>query len=132
MLEWNLYPVNCLLKNLYERNIKPTTNLTTGARPHPVDVEMLAVAERLMNYGHTGNIKVFPRHLFNSLTTLRSILDHGFPYIPTHFLTFGGHDSRQPIVHVANWPVFLDEKPMDVAKRALQLTYSNAHFTVSV
>ncbi|KAI0323771.1 hypothetical protein GY45DRAFT_1376073 [Cubamyces sp. BRFM 1775] len=125
---WAMYPMNVLLKQIWHNHIRPTLGEHPDKHPDHVYVELLAVSERLINYGHTGSMRVLTTGLMRRLWPSRAIVDTGFPaFAPA--LSFGGENSTLPVMNIEKWPIDLETgRPLYATKRAMELTYGKAHF----
>ena len=80
ILEWATYPITTLLERVWTVHVKRNLlNPQENGRPDPVYVELISVAERCLNFAHTGAAKVLNRNLMWHMWVTRGILDNGFP-----------------------------------------------------
>ena len=64
ILEWATYPITTLLERVWTVHVKRNLlNPQENGRPDPVYVELISVAERCLNFAHTGAAKVLNRNL---------------------------------------------------------------------
>ncbi|KAI0819169.1 hypothetical protein BC628DRAFT_1342387 [Trametes gibbosa] len=130
LILWTTYPVRVLL-DLFWVKVSPALIVGSNATPNPVDLELIAVLKRLVNFAHTGAMKVLTTGVMDRLWPSRAIIDNGFPcFSPALFL--GGKNGLLPSIDLHNWPTHsITEYPLVVSKCALEITYGNTHFTVS-
>lgn len=101
--------------------------------PCPYHLELLASLERLLCFCHTGNTAVFATSLMNGLGLSKGAVFDGFPMLhpifehPTLMSAKANHYRVDPRA----WPL-KDGYPAIASKRAQTLTYSLAHFMVSI
>ncbi|KAH9845988.1 hypothetical protein C2E23DRAFT_745123 [Lenzites betulinus] len=128
LMLWTTYPVRVLLE-LFWQKVSPALIVGSNATPNPVDLELIAILERLVNFAHTGAMKVLTTGVMDRLWPSRAIVDHGFPcFSPALFL--GGDNGLLPSVDLNDWPIHsITGYPLVASKRALEITYGNAHFT---
>ena len=125
-----MYPVNVLVQQIWSEHIRPHLD-RPDSNPDHIYVELLAVCEHLVNYGHTGSMRVLTTGLMRRLWPSRAIVDTGFPAFSSA-LTFCGPTLTIPIMDISTWPIDLETGyPLYASKRALELTYGKAHFLVS-
>ncbi|KAL7279538.1 hypothetical protein ACG7TL_007384 [Trametes sanguinea] len=99
---WTLYPLRVGLDLLW-RKVAPTLAPGSSNKPNAVEVELISVFERLINFGHTGAMKVMATGVMDRLWPSRAILDTGYPaFSPA--LNFGGEDGLMPSMSVDHWP----------------------------
>lgn len=100
--------------------------------PPPQYVELIAMAERCLNFAHTGAAKVLTRGLMGQTWPSRALVDG---YLPMFWegLKFHGTSSTEPAILLTQWPLDAKtKKPYVASKRAQELTYGSAHFLVSL
>jgi hypothetical protein len=96
----------------------------------PLLVELCAVAERALNYMHTGNVAVIATTIMNPLWIGRAITQDGIPCFNPRYVNTG--PSSQLVVYPEHWPYNNSKhQPLTSSKRSQILTYSEAHFKVS-
>ena len=100
-------------------------------RIDPLTIELCSVAERALNYLHTGNGKVLSTAVMRPLWISKALVEHGLPaFSPTIRV---GETLSDPFTVVAEeWP--FDEaihQPLSASKRSQILTYGLSHFSVS-
>ena len=88
------------------------------------------MAERLLNFAHTGSARVLPSALLNELFPLRAISDGYMPMFNDN-LTFPDLSNR-PVFPIGQWPTNkVSNKPLVASKRVQELTYGKNQFAVS-
>lgn len=73
---WTSYPIALAIDRIWEHS---RTFFMGKTLPHPIYVELCAVAERALNYLHTGNAKVIATSVMNPLWIGQAIVKDGIP-----------------------------------------------------
>ena len=90
----------------------------------------MAVAERLLNFAHTGSARVLPNALLTALFPLRAISEGYMPMFSDD-LILGGDTNLGPHFSLARWPRNqITGKPYLASMRVQELTYGSDHFLV--
>ena len=98
--------------------------------PAPQYLELMAVAERALNFAHTGAARVLVRGLMTKLWTGSALVDGYLPMF-SPALQFVGSRMTEPAFPLSVWPTHPKSgKPLVASKRTQELTYGNAHFLV--
>ncbi|KAH9845958.1 hypothetical protein C2E23DRAFT_716408, partial [Lenzites betulinus] len=128
LMLWTTYPLRVLLEQFWSK-VSPSLTPAVTTTPNPVDLEMIAILERLINFAHTGAMKVLATGVMDKLWPSRAVVDHGFPcFSPALFL--GGDTGLLPSVSLNDWPRHLiTGYPLVASKRALEITYGSDVFT---
>ncbi len=134
MFDWVAYPINTLIKSLFDFEMQRIDRATRRSRPCPFRVELLASLERTLAFCHTGNVAVLATSLMGPLRLSRSVVTNGFPYLDatifhhqsiTSAMTYGFEILPQ------KWPM-KGLYPAVASRRTQVLTYSLKHFMVSL
>lgn len=128
LFDWVSYPVNILIKKLFEIEMKA---ISRKVDPCPFRLELLASLERILCFCHTGNTAVFATSLMNGLGLSKGALCDGFPMLHRIFKqsTILSAMNEGFNVDPRTWPI-KDHYPAVASKRAQVLTYSFSHFMV--
>ena len=135
---WATFPVTSLIEAVWKHHIEQMLCTVVRAnrareelpKPKPQYVELLAVLERLLNYGYTGAAQALPRQLMQALWPGRSLLDTGFPVLWPG-LDFGTDGQCIPHVILKSWPLNpATHRPLTASKSAQQITYGLSHYLV--
>ena len=98
--------------------------------PDDLLVEAAAVAERALNFMHTGNAAVITTTVMNPLWIGKALVQDRLPCINQKHINVT-HPQRL-IIHGENWPYDeIKHMPKTALRRAFILTYGEAHFNVS-
>ena len=132
ILEWATYPITTLLDRVWTVHVKRNLlNPQENGRPDPVYVELISVAERCLNFAHTGAAKVLNRNLMWHMWVTRGILDNGFPSFWPGLIISG--EARTTLhVELSKWPLAAHpaHMPLLASRRSQELTYGLPHFLV--
>lgn len=127
-MSWTMYPITALIECNWETNIKPY--LDKNVAPNPYHIELMAICERVYNYGCTGNARVLPKKLMDKTWTSLALVEQGFPMLWPG-LSFGA-DSKSPIVHDADWPVHpVTRYPLVASQRVQEFNFGKSQWEVS-
>ena len=147
---WASYPITVLLNSIWNHCISPVLaaqkKAVEKARaqqngnafdplsivPGPHLVELIALAERALNFCHTGAAACLTNTAGGPLWITRALLD-GFLPMFSPALSYGMVSGELvPSFSLSKWPLHPRTLlPADPAKRALELTYGTALATVS-
>lgn len=95
-------------------------------------VELCSVAERALNYMHTGNASVIATRVMNPLWIGRSIVQDGIPCLNGQMINNNLLFNRV-VVSPETWPYDVAKhQPVTSSQRAQVLTYGEAHYKVSL
>jgi hypothetical protein len=124
---WTTYPLTVLLEQMYSQS---KSRLATHNMKDTMLVELCSVAERALNYMHTGNAAVIATSVMNPLWIGRAIIQDGMPCINPKYMNIGL--SSQLVIYAEQWP-YNNSKylPLTCSNRAQTLTYGETHFKVS-
>jgi hypothetical protein len=123
------FGITALLERIWEHQL-PLLRL--DKKPSPQMIELCAMLERALAYGHTGNAKVLASSMMRPFWLIRSLLQQGWPTMaPTIGLVT---NTTIPVsVSPANWPIVTRTNlPAIASKRAQIITYGLEHFEASV
>ena len=130
LFDWVSYPVTLLIELLYKNEMKL---IREDIAPSFFHVELIAALERILCFCHTGNTAVLATSLMNPLGLSYGVLKDGFPMLLRIFSqsTVASAMKRGIEVIPRRWPM-KDGYPAIASRRAQILTYSLAHFMVSL
>lgn len=80
------YPLTCIIKALW----KHCYERMQEKKPDALHVEMCSVAERALNYMHTGNVAVIATTIMNPLWIGQAIIQDGMPCYNPQMVTIDG------------------------------------------
>jgi hypothetical protein len=124
---WTTYPLTVLLEQMYSQS---KSRLATHNMKDTMVVELCSVAERALNYMHTGNVAVIATRVMNPLWIGRAIIQDGIPCINPKYVNIGL--SSQLVIYAEQWPYNNSKyQPLTCSNRAQTLTYGDTHFRVS-
>lgn len=94
---------------------------------NPYVIEAIAMLERTLNFGHTGNASVLIRKLMGPARLSMGCLTDGLPCIADTFIRHQSIKIKDLQVVSDNWPVVNrgTRQPHTASKRVLQLTYGD-------
>lgn len=124
---WTSYPLTCAIESIFEEAMSNNTK----SKKDPLLVEICSVAERALNYMHTGNAAVIATSVMNPMWIGRAIIQDGLPcFNPNYVMTGNGTRIK---VNAEAWP-FNKKKhqPLSSSKRSQVLTYGEQYFNVSI
>ena len=126
---WTTYPLCVLLDKIWHSE---WAAIQAGKQPNPYMVELCAVIEHLLAYGHTGNAKVISQGLMKPLWVSRSILELGMPcFLP--IIDIGPPPSSLIHLDIGKWPVNKQTRYPEIAsKRSQLINYGDQHYHVSI
>lgn len=126
MWNWFTYPLTCFIESIFQQAQTANSN----SKNDPLLVEICSVAERALNYMHTGNAAVIATSVMNPLWTGLAIIQDGQPcFNPKYVVT--AHGSRVQILP-EYWPYNKKRhQPLSSSKRSQLLTYGDSHYHVS-
>jgi hypothetical protein len=123
---WTSYPLTCAIESLFQQ----ASSNNAISKKDPFLVEICSVAERALNYLHTGNAAVIATSVMNPLWIGRALIQDGLPCLnPRYVVT--SHGSRlKPLPET--WPYNKKKhQPLSSSKRAQVLTYGESYFNAS-
>ena len=124
---WTSFPLTCAIESIFEQAM--SNNIIS--KKDPLLVEICSVAERALNYMHTGNAAVIATSVMNPMWIGRAIIQDGLPcFNPKYVMTGNGTRIK---VNAEVWP-FNKKKhqPLSSSKRSQVLTYGEQYFNVSI
>ncbi|KAF8422582.1 hypothetical protein L210DRAFT_931249 [Boletus edulis BED1] len=124
---WCTFPVTCLLENLWQ-TVQPVFE-KPGRCTTAYVIEMVAMLERVLNFGHTGNAQVLVKRLMDRAWLSLGLLMDGFPCISPDFIAYETLGTKTVIPVKNKWPVDpCTRRPLTASKRVQQLTYGDLHY----
>jgi hypothetical protein len=91
-------------------------------------VELCSVAERTLNYLHTGSSKVLATGVMSPLWTSQALLDHGLPAISPMVVRLAVNNIT---ICSEKWPYNpMAVQPYMASKRSHVITYGHNHLMV--
>jgi hypothetical protein len=123
---WTSYPLTCFIECVWQQ----AQSASNSAKKDPLLVEICSVAERALNYMHTGNAAVIATSVMNPLWIGMSIIQDGLPcFNPKYVVT--AHGNRIQVLPDV-WPYNLKKhQPLCSSQRSQVLTYGESYFNVS-
>jgi hypothetical protein len=104
--------------------------MIASRHPCPGLVELCSVAERALNYMHTGNAAVIATSVMNPLWVGNAIVRDGLPCFNTNIVALN-HGSPVAIIR-EKWPFdMIRHHPKSSSKAAQIFTFGIGHFNVS-
>jgi hypothetical protein len=100
-----------------------------GKEPHAHQIELAAVCDRILAFGHTGNQKVLNKELMAPLFAYWSLLEHGAPTLNTRIVPM---ETGQLLVNVSRWPILNDGRPAQASTATLTYYFGAKAAQVSV
>jgi hypothetical protein len=130
LYNWTTYPLVSFLEVLYEGEQRVVQK---KKYPNTLHVEVCSVAERALNYMHTGNTAVIATSVMNDLWIGTSIVTDGLPcFNPDIVKIVQNSQTSKLIVDPKKWPYdHVKHQPKSCSGRAQILTYDLNHFNVS-
>lgn len=103
---------------------------SNSSKKDPLLVEICSVAERALNYMHTGNAAVIATSVMNPLWIGLAMIQDGLPcFNPRYVVT--AHGTRIKVLPEV-WPYNKKKhQPLSSSKRSQLLTYGEQYFNVS-
>jgi hypothetical protein len=99
----------------------------------PHVIEVCAVAERALNYMHTGSAKVLATRVMNPLWTALSLLETGLPMFNPAIVRVGATAWDNVTVCAEQWPCDPNtHRPYGCSNKSQISSYGQYHFSVSV
>ncbi|KAF8666943.1 hypothetical protein AX14_006410 [Amanita brunnescens Koide BX004] len=124
---WTTFPLVTLIEKIYNQC---STSMIASRHPCPGLVELCSVAERALNYMHTGNAAVIATSVMNPLWVGNAIVRDGLPCFNTNIVALN-HVSPVAIIQ-EKWPFdTFRHHPKSSSKAAQIFTFGIGHFNVS-
>ena len=120
---WMTYPLNVLLEKIWEEG------RSTGAGTNAKMVELCSIAERALNFLHTGNTAVLLTRLMNPLWTSQGLLVDGWPCFNKNLVQFSNETAIE--WRIRQWPFDrTSRKPISAAYAGQRFYFSAEHAKV--
>ncbi|KAG6370252.1 hypothetical protein JVT61DRAFT_12196 [Boletus reticuloceps] len=120
------YPLTCLIEKLW-KDVEPS--LEAGYVVDPCILETMAMLERTLNYGHTGNTRVLTKTLMNQMWLGLSVVQDGLPCIADWFISSAAMSAGMITIQKDRWPVHARTRlPLTASQRCQELTYGKGHY----
>ena len=101
--------------------------------PDPCLVELCSVAERALNYMHTGNTAVISTTIMNPLWIGNAVVQDGLPCFNKNIISLHGNSKVQVSVIKERWPYNQAKLQPKTSSSAAQIfAYDLSHFNVSM
>jgi len=133
MYKWVTYPLTALLDSIWQK-----ANTDGQPKRNSIDaytLEVVACAERALNYLHTGNPRVILRTVMNPLWIGEAIIHDGLPcFNPEIVVVRRGHPVK---VFLTNWPCggalgMHGALPYSAARSVVEFNYGQMDYHVSI
>lgn len=126
---WVTYPLVSLIEKIYNQ-CTTNMNATPSKLPDPCLVELCSVAERALNYMHTGNAAVISTTVMNPLWIGNAVVHDGLPCLNRNIISL--HANSQVSVIKERWPYHQARQQPKTSSSAAQIfAYDIGHFNVS-
>ena len=102
-----------------------------AAAPDPHWIELMSLAERVLNFGHTGSARVLHRRTGETLWICISVAEGYMPVFAPAVKIRHNNGNLTPEFPAAKWPLDLKTRlPLSSAQRAIEWSYGVRHYTV--
>ena len=106
---------------------------TPSRVPDPCLVELCSVAERALNYMHTGNTAVISTTVMNPLWIGNAVVHDGLPCFNKNIISLHGNSQVQVSIIKERWPYNQAKLQPKTSSSAAQIfAYDISHFNVSI
>lgn len=127
---WTTYPLTVVLEDVYEAErrgkvLREDRNVLRKDKPDPValNLELAAVLERALNFGHTGNTRTILKSVMEPLWLSQGILSTGYPSLNPDIVR-PSSNSNAVVISSQNWPRReADNTPISAAFRAIEVHF---------
>ena len=129
LYNWTTFPLVTFIEKIYQQ-CSQMTHGDASAHPDPALVELCSVAERALNYMHTGNAAVIATSVMNPLWIGNAIVRDGLPCFNSRIVSLK-HKGPVSVV-LERWPYdMIRHQPKTSSKAAQIFQYCVGHFNVS-
>ncbi len=130
LYNWVTFPLVSLIEKIYSQ-CTANMDATPSMFPDPCLVELCSVAERALNYMHTGNAAVISTTVMNPLWIGNAVVQDGLPCLNRNIVSL--HANSQVSVIKQHWPYHQARQQPKTSSSAAQIfAYDLSHFNVSI
>ncbi|KAF8326750.1 hypothetical protein F5887DRAFT_1084263 [Amanita rubescens] len=123
---WVTFPLVSLIETIYSQ-CTVDMDATPPSFPDPCLVELCSVAERALNYMHTGNAAVISTTVMNPLWVGNAVVHDGLPCLNRNIISL--HANSQVSVMKERWPYHQARMQPKTSSSAAQIfAYDLGHF----
>ena len=129
---WVTFPLVSLIEKVYSQC---TTDIEAvpAKSPDPCLVELCSVAERALNYMHTGNAAVISTTVMNPLWIGNAVVHDGLPCFNRNIVSLHANSQLQVSIIKERWPYNETKLQPKTSSSAAQIfAYDIGHFNVSI